>query len=249
MPNAVAEDYPSSFLADLRDHNVGMYITNNSLTPNAELEPSILTSKPWQWFLLFVGLRMSSFAEDAVRFYMLGNPFTWWSSSIAIVSLISLCAMHYLLGKRGINLLPAKKTEHQDIDDQGTASQNLGNLDQFYLRCKILLGGWAFNYMPFFLMGRVTYLHHYYPALVMANMCLSFLIDHLIQWYKYQKNGKKGSGLIGDSTKLFYVFYGLIAGIVFYLFRDTSYGMIGPTESYKHLAWLPTWNIVNKPDS
>ena len=41
--------------------------------------------------------------------------------------------------------------------------------------------GWALHYIPFWTMGRVLYVHHYYPALLFSSMLTGVLIDHLLE--------------------------------------------------------------------
>ena len=45
-----------------------------------------------------------------------------------------------------------------------------GLLDQFTSGGLWLLLGWALHYLPFYLMGRVLYFHHYFPALMFCCM-------------------------------------------------------------------------------
>ena len=41
--------------------------------------------------------------------------------------------------------------------------------------------GWALHYIPFWTMGRVLYVHHYYPALLFSSMLTGVLIDYLLE--------------------------------------------------------------------
>ena len=100
MPPGQPTDYPSSFWRDFRDCNVGMYITNNSLVPDPEAEPGILTSRPIQWLFMQAGIRMSSWAEQATRFYMLGNPLVWWFGSVSVILNLCLVVYYFLMDKR-----------------------------------------------------------------------------------------------------------------------------------------------------
>ena len=45
-----------------------------------------------------------------------------------------------------------------------------GLLEQFTSGGLWLLLGWALHYLPFYLMGRVLYFHHYFPALMFCCM-------------------------------------------------------------------------------
>ena len=45
-----------------------------------------------------------------------------------------------------------------------------GLLDRFTSGGLWLLLGWALHYLPFYLMGRVLYFHHYFPALMFCCM-------------------------------------------------------------------------------
>ena len=44
----------------------------------------------------------------------------------------------------------------------------------------VLAGGWALHYVPFFLMGRQLFLHHYLPALMFAIALVAVVLDHTL---------------------------------------------------------------------
>ena len=46
----------------------------------------------------------------------------------------------------------------------------IAELDVFTSNGLWLLVGWALHYLPFYLMGRVLYFHHYFPALMFSIM-------------------------------------------------------------------------------
>ena len=44
-----------------------------------------------------------------------------------------------------------------------------------------LLMAWAFHYIPFFLMGRQLFLHHYMPAFIFSTMVGACLVDFIFR--------------------------------------------------------------------
>ena len=47
--------------------------------------------------------------------------------------------------------------------------------------CGWLLAGWLLHYVPFWSMARVLYYHHYFTALLFANMISAAILDYLLQ--------------------------------------------------------------------
>lgn len=64
-----------------------MWLTNNALIQDAETEPGVLTSSPYEWPLLLSGIRMTSFEDHVTKFYMLGNPLVWWMGAMSVLIL------------------------------------------------------------------------------------------------------------------------------------------------------------------
>lgn len=84
------------------------------------------------------------------------------------------------------------------------------------------------------MMGRVTYLHHYLPALWFAVIMLGWTIDHSI----FQ------SRAMGQRTKsiVFVVCAVALAGVWFW-FKGVSFGIYGDINDHWGLQWRKNWNI------
>ncbi|KAM0671420.1 dolichyl-phosphate-mannose-protein [Ordospora colligata] len=152
-----AAAYP--FMKKFIEHNKAMFVTNASFIQDDSLEPERSVSRPYEWFILKRGLRMTSWSGSKEKFYMFGNPFTWYSSSICIIAspIILLCRV---IGKKRSGM-PVKflKTEGFFV----------------FLSCC----GWFLHYIPFFFVKRVLYFHHYYPALFFGLLSICYVSKFL----------------------------------------------------------------------
>ena len=215
LPEGKPNQYKSRFIDDFIEHNIGMWRTNNALVPDSELEPSALTSKPYHWMFLLRGLRMSGFGDDAVKFYMLGNPLIWLASALSIIFLFFLPIGYFILKQRNL-VQSASETDEED----------------FLYKLKVTVGGWAFNYLPFYLMGRVTYLHHYYPALLYAILSFGFAFDHLTRNVSNRSRWTLAAG------------FTLLAAGVFVHYSPMAYGFTGPSGEFaRNRKLLSSWNL------
>lgn len=50
--------------------------------------------------------------------------------------------------------------------------------------CGFLVMSWALHYLPFFLMQRQLFLHHYLPALYFAVLCFCAVFDFMTSWLR-----------------------------------------------------------------
>lgn len=213
MPPGDASQYKSNFWDDFRDCNVGMYITNNALVPDPELEPGILVSRAHEWFFMQKGIRMCNWADDRIKFYMLGNPIVWWSGSVSIILTFGLLGAYILIRQRkAFNLLP-------------------GNFENFVFRFKMITGAWALTYFPFFIMGRVLYVHHYYPALIFSTLNVGFVFDHFM-----------GKRPIWVQRLASAIVVAIVLGVFIY-FSPMCYGIEGPGKAFRGRRWLNSWNL------
>lgn len=187
--------------------------SNNALTPDPDKEPDQLTSTPLQWPFASVGLRMCGWGDDQHKVYLLGNPAIWWASASALGLLVFLWAVYTLRRHRGMFDWSPAEWEH---------SLYVGSL---------AVVGWLLHFVPFMVMARVTYLHHYFPALYFAIIALAFSLEHFSLW-------------LPQITRLplFIVASSAVIG-VFAFFAPLSLGFDGPASEYANRKWLDSWTI------
>ncbi|KAI9730575.1 MAG: Protein O-mannosyltransferase 2 [Cirrosporium novae-zelandiae] len=215
LPPGNPRAYKSPFLKDFIHLNVAMMTSNNALVPDPDKQDD-LASKFWQWPILHVGLRMCSWDDNTVKYYLLGNPMVYWGSA-ASLGFFGLLVFWYLIRwQRGYNEL------------------SQADIDHIHYSGIYPVIGWFLHYLPFAIMGRVTYVHHYYPALYYAILTYGFCVD----WVTQKLDRKIQWGIYG-------VLYTIVA-FLFWLFRDIVFGMEGDNRKWDHLKWFDTWKITNK---
>lgn len=212
LPKGEPGAYKSPFLRDFIHLNVAMMTSNNALVPDPDKQDD-LASAPWQWPLLHVGLRMCGWDDHIVKYFLLGNPFVYWAST-ASLGIFGLMVVWYgVRWQRGY-----KELSQRDID-------------HFHYAGIYPVLGWFLHYLPFVAMARVTYVHHYYPALYFAIITLGFVVD----WSTRRLNKVL-------QYTIYFALYSIVIGL-FVLFRAISFGMEGSNLQWSHLKWLDTWRM------
>ncbi|KAJ1728869.1 Protein O-mannosyltransferase 2, partial [Coemansia biformis] len=196
----------SSFFRDMVQLNVEMARSNNGLVPDKD-KYTHLESDPWTWpFLLYPMRLLGSWNEGDIKYYEVGNPLLWWASTCCCILLPLRLLYHF-----------ARRQRRQ----QGVWSAS--ELQHYWDVSKLLWGGWALHYLPFFLMGRVTYIHHYLPALYFALLLLAFEID---QWTRRScPHALQGATVVA---------WAAAALAVFCWFAPLTFGYAGPIEALRH---------------
>lgn len=103
VPPGGKEMYRSSFIRDFIDLNIGMWTSNNALTPDGDKEPEPLTSMPYHWPFLLRTLRMCGWGDSDIKYLLVGNPFIWWSSTASLLILSFTFIIYNIRQKRGHN--------------------------------------------------------------------------------------------------------------------------------------------------
>jgi dolichyl-phosphate-mannose-protein mannosyltransferase len=218
LPPGEATFYRSPFLRDFWHLNVAMITSNNALIPDPDKE-DILASKPFDWPFIHLGLRMCGWGDTQMKYYLMGTPIIWWGSSLSLgVALVSLL-VYLLRWQRKYNDMDAREWDH------------------FLYVGKIAFFGWVFHYVPFLIMGRVTYLHHYLPTLYFAVIMFSHVLDHFVFSSKRLSHHTK--------TVVFGIFATLLI-LSFWWFRGVAFGINGPINEHKGLQWRKSWNIYEE---
>ncbi|PNJ65160.1 POMT2 isoform 4 [Pongo abelii] len=161
LPNISLDVLQPSFPEMLLESHMVMIRGNSGLKP----KDNEFTSKPWHWPINYQGLRFSGVNDTDFRVYLLGNPVVWWLNLLSITLYLLSGSIIAVAMQRGARL-PAE----------------VAGLSQVLLRGggQVLLG-WTLHYFPFFLMGRVLYFHHYFPAMLFSSMLTGILWDTLLR--------------------------------------------------------------------
>ncbi|OMH78795.1 Dolichyl-phosphate-mannose-protein mannosyltransferase 2 [Zancudomyces culisetae] len=248
LPNADPASLKTRFVDDFVHLNKAMYRTNNALLPDND-KIDHLTSPPISWPFLIFGLRMCGWDADRFKYLMLGNPVTWWGSTFAVLVTFPLYILYLLLSyKRTGNL--------------GPLARSAG----YIVPASILWGGWLLHYLPFFIMGRVTYLHHYFPSLYFQNLFMALQLSHFFNLYysklesicksklKFNSNSKsisksKSTATI-TATKIsifiksnWWVILCVISTAVFLFFSPLTFGFNRDASELWTRQWLPSWKV------
>jgi dolichyl-phosphate-mannose-protein mannosyltransferase len=212
----------TNFFKDFIQLNLAMMATNNALVPDPEKEDS-LASRAWQWPTLNVGIRLCGWGDDTPKYFLMGSPATTWPSSVGVV-VFALLVLFYLL-----------RWQRQVNDFAGDEEK----LNTFLMGGIYPMFGWGLHFCPFIVMGRVTYVHHYLPALYFAMLVFVFLLEHFTRPLRQVRSVK--------NTVIYwsiYIFWCVLVVGVFYHFRHLSFGLEGPAGEYAYLEWLNTWRIA-----
>ncbi|PVU93301.1 hypothetical protein BB559_003349 [Furculomyces boomerangus] len=230
------------FLFDFVQLNVAMGRSNNALVPDPD-KYSQLESSPEMWPFLYKPMRMVGWDDKDIKYYEIGNPILWWFSSLVCF----LFPIQYIIltavGKRNQSMkkgtIPSAtyssyQNHLQKIEIRGNQREYFTEsaMKQYWIGAKLLWSGWFFHYAPFFLMGRVTYLHHYLPALYFALLFLAHQLDYLFRYSFSQKT----------QNRLF-IFIAVISGLVFWYFFPFTVGYGKPAKDLAGRVWRKYWNV------
>ncbi|XP_038262630.2 protein O-mannosyl-transferase 2 isoform X2 [Dermochelys coriacea] len=224
LPNISLDVLKPSFPEILLESHMVMIRGNSGLKP----KENEVTSKPWHWPINYQGLRFSGVNETDYRVYLLGNPVVWWLNLVTIGLYLLMVTCAIVAMKRGVQLTAELKELFEVLLHSGG---------------KIMLG-WLLHYLPFFMMGRVLYFHHYFPAMLFSSMLTGITWDTLLKFF---------AGCLSCFVGRRVYTYGMLALMLlivysFYLFHPLSYGMVGPMASDPNspmtgLRWLESWEF------
>ncbi|ORX88490.1 glycosyltransferase family 39 protein [Basidiobolus meristosporus CBS 931.73] len=206
--------FKSKFLKDFWHLNVAMWNTNNALVPDPD-KYDHLASEPHQWPILSVALRMCSWADDAVKFFLVGHPIVWWSSTLSLLAFATIVFVSHIRVTRGYN------------------DWRPGEWDHFFSVGKIIFLGWFLHYIPFYIMGRVMYIHHYFPALYFAILMAGLVMD-----YATRRQPSEVQNLVFGGA-----YFIIIA--VFLYFAPFAFGFTGPAKDMSGRQWVSGWKLYD----
>jgi len=163
--------------------------------------------------------------------FMLGHPVLWGVNLVVICLLPVLIPLAIISQRQVLSVLNESHGE-ATIDSHVSG----GGCDSHVSGGGWCLLGWALHYLPFWLMPRVLYQHHYYPASVFISMFTAILIDYFIRD-------------LSPKVKSFITLAILFTMVtIFLLFSPVVYGLVGTryqweNSTYHYLHWNSKWDM------
>jgi len=202
-----------------------MFFHNNALTSSHPY-----ASEPFMWPFLLRGVSFWTQNDTKQQIYFLGNPLGWWLASSLLAVYAGILGADQLSLRRGVDAL-----------DDRTRSRLYNSTGFFFL-------AWAMHYLPFYLMGRQLFLHHYLPAHLASALVTGALLEFIFNVEPVldepsttAKPGKKSGPkkhlparekLAGQNLMTSWAALGVILAIViggWYFFLPLTYGYPGLT--------------------
>ncbi|KAI5776144.1 Dolichyl-phosphate-mannose-protein mannosyltransferase-domain-containing protein [Geopyxis carbonaria] len=203
-----------SFIKKYFELQRAMFHHNNALTSSHPY-----ASQPIQWPFLLRGVSFWTKNDTREQIYFLGNPIGWWLSSSLLAVLAGILGADQLSQRRGVDALDVR------------TRNRLYNSTGFFLLA------WAAHYLPFFLMGRQLFLHHYLPAHLASTMVTGGLVEFVFCAEPAQRDVVDDSGaviirkhsrsLVAAWIATTVIVISVVASFVFYM--PLTYGTPGLT--------------------
>ncbi|KAI6003327.1 glycosyltransferase family 39 protein, partial [Pisolithus marmoratus] len=207
-PNAERVNYKvPGFVSKFWELQEVMWTTNSKLT-----DRHVYDSRPWSWPFLPRGINF--WIKDHKQIYLIGNPFVWWSSTASVITYILVRGFIILRAKRGCK------------DFENT------KLVKYDMLCGFLFTGYALHYLPFFLMSRQLFLHHYFPALYFAILLSGAVFDFVTSTLRPRIRLQVACVLI------------IIAVLTFVKFSPLAYGSPWTRSKCNKATWVKTWDFA-----
>jgi len=242
-PNPEADDYaerikplPPRKVTKMNFFKKFFELQLQMLQQNAHLTQSHpYASTPLNWPFSLTGISFWTENDTLRQIYMVGNVASWWTAILSVSVLVGILAADTLARRRGF----------YPIDR--LIRKRLVNSTGFFLVA------WAWHYLPFYLMNRQLFIHHYLPAHVcgclVAGSVVNFIGSETID-YPVSRPGPllspsryvaKRFGVVPMGVKMA---CGVIVGItvvVFWHLAPLTYGNPGlnpsEVEARKWLQW------------
>ncbi|WPG97349.1 dolichyl-phosphate-mannose--protein mannosyltransferase 4 [Acrodontium crateriforme] len=133
-----------------------MFYHNNALTSSHPY-----ASFPIHWPFLLRGVSFWTNSETKEQIYFLGNPVGWWFASSVLAILVGILFADQVSIRRGVDALDKR------------ARSRLYNSTGFFFLI------WAAHYLPFYIMGRQLFLHHYLPAHLASALVAGAVVEFI----------------------------------------------------------------------
>ncbi|KAF8159439.1 glycosyltransferase family 39 protein [Crassisporium funariophilum] len=193
-------------------------------------------SSPINWPFLLSGISFWTENEPKKQIYLIGNIIGWWTCTVALSIYIGIIGADLLARRRGMDPIP------------DAVRNRLWNNTGFFLLI------WAVHYIPFFLMNRQLFVHHYLPShlasALIAGAVLNFVLSETINYPisvfgpKLRKPRPKQWSDIGLKGPAILLGFGFVLFLMFIFIAPLTYGTPGLTgDQVNSKRLLSTWTL------
>ncbi|PFH50266.1 glycosyltransferase family 39 protein [Amanita thiersii Skay4041] len=192
-------------------------------------------SGPINWPFLISGISFWTQNDGQKQIYLIGNLIGWWACVIGLSIYVGVLGADLIARRRGMDPIP------------DPVRNRLWNNAGFFLLV------WGIHYVPFFLMGRQLFIHHYLPShlasALVAGAVLNFTLSETINYPISVADGStrrrpKQYSDIGLKGPIIVVVFGLVLFSMFAYMAPLTYGTPGLTgEEVNSKRLLSTWTL------
>ncbi|KAG9261871.1 protein O-mannosyl-transferase 1 [Astyanax mexicanus] len=178
------------------------------------------SSLPLEWISMDTNIAYWLHPSSNAQIHLMGNIVTWTFANLALFVYVLLFLAYLLRRRRKINDIPEASWE------------------QLVLAGVVCSGGWAVNYLPFFLMEKTLFLYHYLPALTFQILQIPVVVEHLYIYVLRSASQQKAfGGVVLAALCSVYLCY--------HTFSPLTYGQPELTsEQLAALRWRESWDIL-----
>lgn len=178
------------------------------------------SSTPLDWVTLDTNIAYWLHPKTSAQIHLLGNIVIWASAGLATVAYLLLFSWYLLRRRRSACSLP---------EDCWL---------RWVLAGVLCAGGWAVNYLPFFMMEKTLFLYHYLPALTFQILLLPVVLQHV-------SDHLCRSRLQRSLFSALVVAWFACACHVFIMLRPLTYGDTALSPgALRALRWKDSWDIL-----
>lgn len=180
-------------------------------------------SDPIDWLFLSRGVAYWIDSESNAQIHFVGNIVAWLSGTAALAVYVTLLVFYILRRHRACYDIP---------EDAWLKFCDVGI---------VMVTGYLVHYLPYFLVDRTLFLHHYLPAYVFKICLLGFTFEHIHYYLKHVLNQRVLSALYIAAV----VVWALAVVYVFTVFVPVTYGHVQLTaDQVNALTWRKSWDLI-----
>jgi dolichyl-phosphate-mannose-protein mannosyltransferase len=192
-------------------------------------------SNPINWPFLLSGISFWTNNDDKKQIYLIGNLIGWWTCVVGLSVYVGILGADLIARRRGMDPIPE------------SVRNRLWNNAGFFLLF------WAVHYLPFFLMSRQLFIHHYLPShlasALIAGAALNFILSETFNypvsiWGPKTRSRPSTYSDIGLKGPVILVVFSIFLFFMFSYLAPLTYGTPGLTgEQVNSKRLLSTWTL------